>query len=289
MAESTREQVHTPRGAGLRRYLNPLRALWNLFSHREVAWQLAQRDVAQRYRSSSLGLLWSILNPLLLLAIYTFVFAVVFKARWGDDQAESRGEFALAMFCGMIVFNVFAEVLNRAATLITGQPNYVKKLVFPLEVLVLSALLSSLVTLLMNALVWLAGWGLVMHAWPHPTAAWLPVLILPVCLTTLGLAWLTAALGVFVRDLQHVVALAVQILFFATPIFYSAQRVPYPYRYALELNPLTHAIEAVRAALMWGSAPNWPAFGVSLGASLVIALLGYAFFMKSKRAFADVI
>ncbi len=289
MSRNSREQVYTPQGAGLARYLNPLAAVWNLLSHRELIWQLAQRDVAQRYRSSSLGLLWSILNPLLLLAIYTFVFAVVFKARWGDNEQESQGEFALAMFCGMIVFNVFAEVLNRAATLITSQPNYVKKLVFPLEVLVFSTLLSALVTLLMNVLVWLAGWGMIVHTWPHATAAWLPVLILPVCCTTLGLAWLTAALGVFVRDLQHVVALAVQILFFATPIFYSAQRVPYPFRYALEVNPLTPAIEGVRAALMWGRPPEWQSFGIALAGSLLIALLGYAFFMKSKRAFADVI
>ena len=263
-----------------------VRSLW---SHRELTWQLARRDIESRYRSARLGLLWSVLTPLILLAIYTFVFAVVFKVRWGDDQSQSRGEFALIMFCGMLLYNLFAEVVNRAPLMVVANPNYVKKVVFPLEILVLSGLLCALINMLIGYGAWWVGWALIRGTWPHGTAVWFPIAIVPVCLTTLGVSWLLAALGVFIRDVGHAVALAVQALFFMTPIFYSIERVPYPFRRVLELNPLTYAIEDVRRVLMWGQPPNWAWWCGTVAASAVLAVLGYAFFMKSKRAFADVV
>lgn len=270
-------------------YLNPLAMAASLWRSRELIWQLAKREVAERYRASRLGLLWSALTPLLMLAVYTFAFAIVFKARWGDDPSESRAEFALAMFCGLLLFNLFAEVVNRAPGMVVGRPNYVKRAVFPLETMVVAGLISSLVNMLIGYGVWLVGWILLAGAPPHATALWFPVVLVPVCLATLGVGWFLASLGVFLRDVGHAVQVAVSMLFFLTPIFYSLQRVPQPYRRLLELNPLTHALEDVRRVLMWGQAPDWGWWAFSTAVGLLLAVLGYAFFMKSRRAFADVL
>ncbi len=194
----------------------------------------------------------------------------------------------------LVLFGLFSEVVNRAPYMIVGNPNYVKKVVFPLEVFVLSGLGSALINMLIGYGAWLIGWVLIERCLPPWTIVWMPVVLLPVCLTTAGVSWALASIGVFVRDVGHAVSLATQVLFFATPIFYSLQRVPQPWRRVLEVNPLTHAIEDLRRIMMWkggGPAPQpeWAWWIAITAVSAVLALLGYAFFMKSKRAFADVI
>lgn len=278
----------TAQGPRLTSLLNPVSMVRNLWAHRELIVQLSRRDIVGRYRAAQLGLLWSILTPLILLVIYTFVFTVVFHARWGDDPTESRGEFALTMFCGMLLFQLFSEVVNRAPNMVVSNPNYVKKVVFPLEVFVPSAILSGLFSLLVGLAVWLLGMLLILGP-PSVTILWLPIVLVPVCLTTAAVAWVLASVGVFLRDVGHAVALATQVLFFITPIFYRIDRVPYPYRRLLELNPLTHAVEDARRVLMWGGHPDWRWWLPSVAASGLAALLGYAFFMKSRRAFGDVL
>lgn len=280
--------VRTARGAGILPLLNPWAMLRNLWTHRELIVAFARREIQGRYRAAQLGLVWSILTPLILLVIYTFVFSVVFNARWGEQASESKGVFALTMFCGLLLFNLFSEVVNRAPGLIVNNVNYVKKVVFPLETFVPSVLLGGLFNLLVGLGVWLIGRALIV-GWPPWTMVLLPAVLLPVCLTTAGLAWVLASLGVFIRDVGHAVGLLVQVLFFTTPIFYSLDRVPRPYRGVLEINPLTHAVEDARRVLMWGGLPEWRSWLLLTGASAGLALLGYAFFMKSKRAFADVI
>lgn len=283
-------EVRSPAPSGLARGLNPLLALRNLWAHRDLAWQLAQREVAARYRASQLGLLWAVLTPLVQLAIYSTVFIVVFQTRWtGEHANETRGEFALAMFCGMLVYNIFAESVNRAPGLVVSHPNYVKKLVFPLEVLPVAALLTALTTFSIGLGVWLIGWLLLTQSAPPATILLLPLLLPPVCLLTLGVSWMLASLGVFLRDIGHVVTLAVQLLFFMTPIFYPADRLKPPFRIVLDINPLAHAIEMIRGAMMWGSLPSPVVLLIAWGGSLLVAQLGYAFFVKSKRAFADVL
>lgn len=286
--------VRSSTAKSLRVFLNPLvmaRALWG---QRELIWQLARRDIEGRYRAAKLGLLWAILTPLCLLGIYTFVFAVVFKFRWTDNPNETRGEFALTMFCGMLLYGLFSEVVNRAPHMIVSNPNYVKKVVFPLEVFIISGLVSALINMLIGYGVWLGGWLMLERCLPPWTIVWMPVLLLPVCLVTAGISWVLASIGVFLRDIGHAVGLATQVLFFATPIFYSLDRVPKKWQGVLAINPLTHSIEDLRAVMMWsgtGPAPQ-PAWGwwiAMTAVSAIVALLGYAFFMKSKRAFADVI
>lgn len=282
--------VHTGKPPSLAQFLSPAAMLRSLWAHRELIWQLAKRDVEGRYRTARLGLLWAILTPLILLGIYTFVFAVVFQFKWDMNNAnESRGQFALTMFCGMLLYNLFAEVVTRAPGMIVANPNYVKKVVFPLEVFIVSALISGLINLLIGCGVWLVGWGLVERSMPEWTMLLLPVVLLPTCLVTLGLSWVLASVGVFVRDVGHAVTLAVQVLFFATPIFYSIEKVPERYRPVLQINPLTHAVEDMRRILMRGEMPDWPWWGATLAGALIFAVCGYAFFMKSKRAFADVV
>jgi lipopolysaccharide transport system permease protein len=289
------QTVHTGEPQPLRAFLNPFTMLGSLWSRRDLIWQLARRDIEGRYRAARLGLLWSVLTPLILLGIYTFVFAVVFNFRWDQNNPqESRGHFALTMFCGMLVYTLFAEVATRAPMMVVANPNYVKKVVFPLEVFIVSGLLSAIINMLIGFGVWLIGWLLIKHALPEWTAIWFPVVLLPVCLVTAGVSWVLASIGVFIRDVGHAVTLAVQVLFFATPIFYSIERVPQPYRRVLELNPLTHAIEDMRRVLMWSGSgtPPQPEWSWWLGMTLVsgvIAVIGYAFFMKSRRAFADVV
>jgi lipopolysaccharide transport system permease protein len=297
-ARAARVIDHGPEGVGLMDFLmrsrllhslDPAEMIRNLWAHRELTWQLAKREIQGRYRATHLGLLWSVLTPLILLIIYTFVFAVVFKSRWYDGGVpESRSEFALTMFCGMLLFSLFSEVVNRAPSMVVSNSNYVKKVVFPVEMFVISGLLSALFNLVVGSLVWLAGM-ILLRGMPPWTIFWLPLVLLPVCLTTLGISWFLASLGVFIRDLNYVVALGTQILFFITPVFYSIQRVPQPYRRFLELNPLSHSVEDARRVMMYGLRPEWGWWAATLGSSVVIAVLGYAFFMKSRRAFADVI
>jgi len=193
------------------------------------------------------------------------------------------------MFCGMVLYNMFAEVMNRASTMIVANPNYVKKVVFPLEVLVVAALITALINMVIGYGVWWVGWALVRGTWPQVTALWFPVVALPVCLITLGASWILASIGVFIRDVGHAVALVVQALFFMTPIFYSLEQVPDRYRWVLEINPLAHAVEDIRGVLIMGDNPDWYWWCMSAGSAVVLVVFGYAFFMKSKRAFADVV
>jgi lipopolysaccharide transport system permease protein len=281
--------VHTPLGRAFRSFLNPVAMSRNLWSHRSLMWQLAKRDLLVRYRQTKLGLLWSVLTPLLMLAVYTFAFAVVLGARWSRDSQESKAQFALIMFCGLLLYNLFAEVVVRAPGMVVGCPQYVKRVVFPLEVLVPAGLITALINMLIGYVAWLVGWFLLNHTLPHPSAAWFPLVLLPVCLITVGLGWLLASLGVFLRDVGHAVQVLLQIMFFATPIFYSIESVKPPYRLALQVNPLSHAVEDARQVLMWGGTPNWYWWAFTMIAGGLLAVLGYAFFMKSKRAFADVI
>src|SRR5262245_23949757 len=293
--------IRSGAGVPIADLLNPLRAASNLWIHRNLMLQMASREVAGRYRSSLLGMFWAIITPLLLLLIYTFVFSVVLKARWGQNTTEPAGDFAITMFCGMIVFNLFAESVNRAPTLIVSNPNLVKKVVFPLEVLVPSTVLAAGFTLAVGVGVWLIGWLLVTHSMPSASILWLPVVLLPVVFLTLGVSWILSSLGVFARDMGHIVALVTQMLFFTTPVFFRPDVLKKPFRTVINLNPLTHVVEDARRVMMgdyyWRvldqpggpTHPTWETWGVNVLASGLVALLGYAFFVKSKRAFSDVI
>lgn len=246
-----------------------------------------QREVVGRYRGSVMGILWSFFNPLLMLLVYTFVFSVIFKARWSTGS-DSKTEFALVLFAGLIVFNLFAECFTRAPNLILSNVNYVKKVVFPLEVLPWVALGSALFHTLVSLVVWLLAY-LVLFGVPHATVLLLPLVLLPMALLTVGLTWALASLGVYLRDVSQFVGSLTTILMFLSPIFYPASALPETFRRLLFLNPLTPAIEQVRDVLYWGKVPNIGMLLAYFLGTAFVAWVGFAWFQKTRKGFADVL
>lgn len=269
-------------------FLNPVGLARNLWRHRDLIRQFVRREIEGRYRGSFLGLFWSFINPLVLLLIYTFVFGVIFQARWPQASGSGLGEFAVVLFCGLTAFNIFGEVVTRAPTLITAVPNYVKKVVFPLETLPVSALGSALFHASVSLSILLAANLLISRAL-HWTVLLLPLVLLPLVFLTLGLAWFLASLGVFIRDIGYAIGLMVQVLVFLTPIFYPAEVVPPSLRLLVAANPLASVTENFRRVILWGTLPSWRGLALWLLITGAVMMLGYAWFMKTRKGFADVI
>lgn len=270
-------------------WLNPVAMTRNLWSHRGLVRQYAAREFRARYRGQRLGLMWAVVTPLVMLAIYTFIFGVVFKAKWGEQSGATMGEAALQIFAGLLVFGVFREVVGHSPGLVLHQPQFVKRVVFPLEILPLCTMMNALVVLAIGSGVWLVGFAFIERTVPPLTILLVPVLVTPVCLLALGLAWTLAAIGVFLRDISNMVELSITALFFLTPVFYSIERIPEPYRAIIGLNPIATVIESVRTAAIAGSVPDMTWFLPAAAASCACAIFGYAVFMKARRAFADVV
>ena len=260
----------------------------SLWHHRQLIIQMVHREVTGRYKGSFLGLAWSFFNPLFMLAVYTFVFSVVFKARWGVGGEESKTQFAVVLFVGMIVHGLFAEVLNRAPTLILSNVNYVKKVVFPLEILPIITLGATLFHSLINLGVLLAAFAL-FNGYLHWTALLIPLVLLPLVILTTGLAWMLASLGVFLRDVGQTIGLITTVLMFLSPVFYPVTAVPERFRPFIMANPLTFIIEQAREVLIWGHLPNWLGLAAYTAVATVIAWGGYAMFQKTRKGFADVL
>lgn len=268
--------------------INPLRVWSHFHQHRHLLMQLVRREVLARYRGSWLGPLWSLLTPLLMLAVYTFVFSVVFQARWGGDGEVSRLQFALSAFGSITLFNLFAETINSSTGLILGNPNYVKRVVFPLEILPLAKFLACGVQSLFGLAIFLAAVLIVNGSLPW-TLVLLPLVVLPLVLLSLGLAFFLSSLGVFVRDVNNVVGLATTMLLFVSPVFYPLSNLPDELRRLLCINPLAPIIESFRQVTLQGEVPDWELWCLVALLSAAICLAGLAWFMKSKNAFADVV
>lgn len=267
--------------------ISPKEMLASLWRNRSLTKALVKREVVGRYRGSVLGIFWSFFNPVFMLLVYTFVFSVVFKARW-PGGSESKTEFALILFSGLIIFNLFSECVNRAPSLILANVNYVKKVVFPLEILPWVTMGGALFHGLISFIVWLLFYG-ILFGLPHPTALLFPIILLPLLLMTMGFSWGLAALGVYLRDIAQIIGLVTTILMFLSPIFYPITALPEKYQSIMMLNPLTSAIELGRGVLVWGKMPDWTLFAIFLSASLLIAWLGFAWFQKNRKGFADVL
>jgi lipopolysaccharide transport system permease protein len=265
----------------------PREMLASLWRHRGLIQASAKREVLGRYRGSVLGLLWSFFNPLLMLLVYTFVFSVVFKSRWSGGS-ESKTEFALVLFVGLIVFNLFSECINRAPTLILSNANYVKKVVFPLEILPFVGLISALYHALISMVVWVVAY-ILFFGLPQPTALLLPLIVVPLCLLVMGLSWALASLGVFLRDVAQFIGVLTTVLMFLSPVFYPASGIPESYRHWLYLNPVTPVIELSRDVLYWGKLPDFGLLGIYWLVTAIIAWLGFAWFQKTRKGFADVL
>jgi len=260
----------------------------SLLQHRQLILQMIKRDVIGRYQGSVMGLAWSFLNPIVMLAVYTFVFSVVFKSRWGVGGDESKTQFALVLFVGMIVHGLFAEVLNRAPSVILSNVNYVKRVVFPLEILPVitmgAALFHSVISLLV-----LLGAFIVFNGYLHWTVIFMPLVLLPFIVLTLGIAWMLTSLGVFVRDIGQTIGIVVTVMMFLSPVFYPVTALPEEFRPFLMANPLTFIIEQSREVMIWGHLPDFTGVALYTIESCVVAWLGFAWFQKTRKGFADVL
>lgn len=267
--------------------LNPFLLIRQLWQQRDLIRQMVRREVGQRYRGSYLGVLWSLITPLLMLSIYTFVFSIIFNARWRADVETPPGEFALTLFAGLTAYNVFAEVMNRAPGLILAVPNYVKKVVFPLEILPVVSVGTAVVNSFVGVGLVILG-NLIFFGAFSRTVFLLPLVYLPLVLLCLGLGWFFASLGVFVRDIGPGIGILVQMLFFLSPVFFPPTAVPELLRGMFYANPLTVILTGFRQTLLWGQVPDWPALAAWTALTGAVALLGYGWFIRTKKGFADV-
>ncbi len=272
-----------------KQFLHPVRFIQHFMGHRYLLKQFLVREIEAKYKGSALGLFWALITPLVMMLVYTFVFTAIFNAKWDKpDGPSSTADYSLMLFTGFIAYNCFAESVLKAPLLVVGFPNLVKKVVFPIEIMPVSVVGSLLVHTLCSLVILFAG-IFIIQGTLHWTALWLPLCYIPLIALSLGVSWLVASLGVFLPDINQFVTVAMQLIFFLTPIVYPITMPPEAVRPLLYMNPLTSIIENFRAILVTGTDPNWWSLSLVTIVCLAIMLLGYAFFMKSKRAFADVI
>lgn len=267
---------------------SPLSLGKSLWQHRQLIKQMAWRDVIGRYKGSIMGILWSFIYPVLMLIVYTFVFSVVFKAKWGGGEEESKTAFALILFVGLIMHGLLAEVLNRAPGLILSNVNYVKKVVFPLEVLPVISLVSALFHSLISLGVLLLAFVAINGYLPW-TIIFFPIVLLPLITLILGLAWILAALGVFIRDIGQSIGIITMMMLFMAPVFFPLSALPVKYHPYILANPLTLIIEQAREVLIFGHLPNWSGLAIFMTIATTTAWLGYSLFQKTRKGFADVL
>ncbi|PSV19657.1 ABC transporter permease [Photobacterium kishitanii] len=272
----------------MNKIMYPIKNLFSLvMTNKNLIYTLTKRDITSRYKGSAIGVLWSFITPIMMLAVYTFVFSVVFKAKW-NIGSTSKTEFALVLFSGLIIFNVFSECISRAPGLIVGNANYVKKVVFPVEILAIICLLTSLFNFIISFSVWLLFY-IIFFGIPHIEILLLPIVLLPFFILILGLSWFLSSLGVYVRDIIQVIGIIIMIMMYLSPIFYPISLIPEAYQKFMYLSPLTYVVEQSRDVMMWGQGINWHAWFIYTGLSCVTAYLGCVWFNITKKGFADVI
>jgi lipopolysaccharide transport system permease protein len=261
----------------------------SMLRNRQLILQMTKREVVGRYKGSAFGLAWSFFNPVFMLIVYTFVFSEIFKARWGGEGGDdSKTQFAVVLFVGMIVQGLFSEVLNRAPSLILSNVNYVKKVVFPLEILPVIAMGAALFHGVVSLIVLLAAFAL-FNGYLQWTAVFIPLVLMPLVILTMGFAWMLASIGVFLRDVGQTIGIITTVLMFLAPVFYPITAVPERFRPFIMANPITFIIEQGREVLIWGHLPNWIGLGAYTLVASVVAWLGFALFQKTRKGFADVL
>lgn len=260
----------------------------SVWRNRRLILSMTRREVQGRYRGSFIGLAWSFFNPLLMLAVYTFIFSVVFQSKWHTDGQPDKASFAIFIFVGMILLNFFSECANRSPTLILMHQNYVKKVVFPLEILPWITVGSALFHAAISLVVLLAAQGVINHHLPW-TVILFPLAMLPLILGTLGVCWLLAALGVYVRDVSQVTMVMTSMLMFASPVFFPVSALPERFQLFMRLNPLTPLLEMARETLILQVVPDPMRWLFLLLLSLVLARGGFWWFQKTRKGFADVL
>ncbi len=266
--------------------VNPIGAFSCVTRYRQLLVQLIRRDILGRYRGSFMGLLWSFVQPLLMLAIYTVVFGFFMKQTWRGTTNPL--EFSLVLFSGLILFNFLTECLSRTPAIILSNPNYVRKIVFPLEILPWVTVSAALFHTALSLVAWMVMALLIDHNL-HWTLIYLPLLLFPLMLMSVGLCWFLSATGVFIRDVGQTVPLVVLAMMFLSPLFYPVENVPLYAQKILMANPLTFVIEQARLIMWYGSSPDFRGLAIYWFASFAVAWLGYAWFQHARDGFADVL
>lgn len=266
--------------------VSPTTYVSTVIRHRELIARLVGREFALRFRGSILGVLWAVMTPILTVIVYAFVFGIIFNSKWGD--ATSKSNFVSILMLGIIVHGIFAEAVGRAPSLILGHVNYVKKVVFPLEVLPVMAVVG----VLMNAaigIVIVVVLNLIVSHEVQPTIVFLPLILLPYLVLITGFVLFLSSIGVYLRDLTHILGFVMMVALFMTPIFYPISAVPEPFRQFLYLNPLTFTVEQARAVTLFGEMPNWTGLAIYSAVALISAWIGLYWFQRTRNGFADVI
>jgi len=267
--------------------IHPREILTSFWRNRGLTVALIKREVIGRYKGSIIGVLWSLINPVLMLTVYTFFFSVVFKARW-PGGSESKTEFALTLFAGLLIFNFFSECVGRAPSLILGNVNYVKKVVFPLEILPFVGIGAAGFHFLASLAIWLSFY-LVFYGTLTFEMLYLPVIIVPLIFWVLGFSWLLASFGVYLRDVNQIVSAIIPALMLLSPVFYPISSLPEQMHILFQLNPLTYLIEQTRGVLIWKQDLIWETWLIQTLLAGIFAWVGYAWFQKTRKGFADVL
>lgn len=257
------------------------------YSKRDLIFSLIGREISEKNKGALLGMVWTFIYPAIMLCVYTFVFSTVLKAKW-SDASDSKTEFALLLFCGLMIFNFFSECLSKAPLLIVSNVNYVKKVIFPLEIMPIVVVGSAAFNLAISFLVWILFY-VFLYGSVNITFLLFPILVLPYLFFILGMVWLLSALGVYFRDINNVVGIITTVLMFLSPIFYPKSSLPESFQFAIQLNPLTYVIEEAREVLFWGHGINIISYSVYSAISLAFCCISLIFFLKLKKGFADVL
>ena len=262
------------------------RPLWQLPRRFDLILSLTKRELTARYRGSILGMLWTLLTPIVMIAIFTIIFSGIFKAKFGNSS--SQWDYALYLFCGLLPWNAFQESVQLSSSTIVGHANLVKRVVFPLETLPISLSFAAVANQMFGTIVLLVAIAILRHE-VHATIIFLPAILIPQLIATLGVAWFVASVGVFIRDIVQGISLVLMAWMYLTPIIYPESLVPPAYRSAINLNPFTALIRNYRRILLEGLTPDWAGLAYFAGCAAVAFLLGYWWFARSRKNFADVI
>ena len=268
-----------------------LLAILNVFTkNNQLIRSMIKRQVIGRYKGSVIGLAWSFFNPVFMVFAYTIVFSMIFKMRWVVDgsNSESRTQFGLILFAGMIIFNFFSEVLNQSHSLIISNSNYVKKVVFPIEILPIISLGAAFFHTIVSFIVLFISF-FIFNGYLDWHILFLPFVFGPLFILSLGISWLFASLGVFIRDAGQLIGLITTLLMFLSPVFYPIAAVPHKLKFWIMMNPVSFIIEETRALIIFGQNPNWTGILIYLVISICIAWFGFYFFQKTRKGFADAI
>jgi len=262
------------------------RPLWELPQRFNLIFSLARRELAARYKGSVLGIVWALLTPVVMIAIFTFIFSGIFRARFGPEG--TAWDYALYLFCGLLPWTAFQEAVQLSSQTIVSHANLVKRVVFPLETLPVALALSTLANQLFGTLALVVA-GLIIRRELHWTLLWLPVLVVPQLVATLGAAWFISSLGVFLRDIVQGVGLVLMAWMYLTPIIYPEQIVPEKFRFFINVNPFTPLVRNYRRIILEGASPDWAGLAYFTLFALAVFICGYWWFAKTRKNFADVI